>query len=122
VRAATGPNRQLHEEMPFTLVLPACEVYADCTGLAPDDKVLVQGIIDCWFEMADGIILVDYKSDHLAAEPLLCQDELAKRYRLQLDYYARAIQAATGKTVTRRLIWLIRQSRAFELTAGEAPP
>ena len=102
-------------EMPFTLVLPACEVHPDCAGLASEDKVLVQGIIDCWFESEDGIVLVDYKSDHLPADRETCRNELVNRYGLQLKYYARAIEAATGQTVSRRLVWLIRQAQALEL-------
>jgi len=39
---------------------------------------------------------------------------------LQLAYYARAIEAATGRKVTRRLIWLIRQGRLVELAFAEA--
>lgn len=114
-RALKRPGRPLYAEMPFTLALPACQVHPEKDGLAADDQVFVQGIIDCWFEDVDGTTLVDYKSDHLPEEPLICQTELEQRYSLQLEYYARAILAATGKPVRRRLIWLIRQSRAYEL-------
>ncbi len=112
-------SKVLHEEIPFTLALPAAQVYNVLAGLAPEDQALVQGIIDCWFEQDDGITLVDYKSDRLPTEPLLAQLELQARYSGQLNYYARAIQAATGKPVARRLIWLIRQGRAVELSAPE---
>jgi len=109
------PGRPLHREIPFTLALPACQVHTRCPGLASDDQVFVQGIIDCWYEDESGITLLDYKSDRLSPEPLICQQELDNRYGLQLEFYARAIEANTGKPVRRRLIWLIRQGRAFEL-------
>lgn len=118
-KAAGRPDPQLHQEMPFTLVLPAAQVYNDSAGLGPDDKVLVQGIIDCWFMQSDGITLVDYKSDRLTTDPHLCQLELERRYSPQMNYYARAIEAATGKKVVRRLIWLIRQSRIVALKTKE---
>ena len=119
VQAGSQANQQLHQEMPFTLVLPAAQVYNEPTGLAPDDKVLVQGIIDCWFMQSDGITLVDYKSDRLTTDADLSQIELERRYSPQMNYYARAIEAATGRKVVRRLIWLIRQSRIVEIKAKE---
>jgi ATP-dependent helicase/nuclease subunit A len=114
--ALADPNGLLFREIPFTLAVPACEIYPSCEGLAPDDRILVQGMIDCWYEHEQGITLVDYKSDQLTADPAACQMELHKRYRLQLAYYARAIEAATGRPVRRRLIWLIRQSKAYDLS------
>lgn len=114
-QALADPRQPIFREIPFTLTLPACQVYANCSGLAPDDRVLVQGIIDCWFETGEGVTLVDYKSDRLSGDPDACQAELQRRYQSQLDYYAQAIKAATGKSVSRRLIWLIRQGRAYEL-------
>lgn len=117
--AASQAEPQLHQEMPFTLVLPAAQVYNDSPGLDPDDKVLVQGIIDCWFMQPDGITLVDYKSDRLTTDPDLCHDELEQRYSLQMNFYAQAIEAATGEKVVRRLIWLIRQGRVVEIGLKE---
>ena len=28
-----------------------------------DERILIQGIIDAWFEEDDGLVLVDYKTD-----------------------------------------------------------
>ena len=119
-QALADPHQPIFREIPFTLTLPACQVYANCGSLAPEDRVLVQGIIDCWYETEEGVTLVDYKSDRLSGSPDSCQAELQNRYQSQLDYYAQAIKAATGKSVSRRLIWLIRQGRAYELDNWEA--
>ena len=116
VKAFQDPRRPIYQEMPFTLAVPACGVYPEKAGLAGEDQVLVQGIIDCWYENGAGITLVDYKSDRLPDDPALCQAGLISRYALQLDYYALAIQKATGKPVNRRLIWLVRQGRSYDLT------
>jgi ATP-dependent helicase/nuclease subunit A len=43
------PGSSVHQEMPFTLALPARDVYPDGAGLAADDHVMVQGIIDLWY-------------------------------------------------------------------------
>lgn len=64
---------KLHREQPFVLGVPAETIQKEWSG---DETVLVQGIIDAWFEDEDGaVILVDYKTDHIAdreklAEPL----------------------------------------------------
>lgn len=118
--AVLASGQALYREMPFTLALPACEVYPDNSGFADSDQVLVQGIIDCWFFGPDGPVLVDYKSDWIEGDDLICQQVLTDRYRRQLSYYARAIEAATARPVRQQLIWHIRRRRVFSLT-GAAP-
>ncbi len=90
----TWPKRRadrgvpFHSEMPFTLAVPAHEIHSQYTESETTDTVLVQGIIDCWYENETGITLVDYKSDRLSPNPDECHAELRRRYGLQLDYYA----------------------------------
>jgi ATP-dependent helicase/nuclease subunit A len=113
--AAAVERQALHREMPFTLALPVGDVYPGQAGFAPDDRVLIQGIIDCWFIQDNGAVLVDYKSDWIAGDDQTCQQVLAERYTRQLAYYARAIEAATLQPVRRKLIWHIRRRQIFEL-------
>ena len=65
-----------------------------------DELVLIQGIIDVWLEEADGIVLLDYKTDHVSDGEIL-----VKRYKVQLDYYQRALEQMTGKKVKERIIY-----------------
>jgi ATP-dependent helicase/nuclease subunit A len=102
-----------YTEMPFTLALPVGEIDPPGTGYAPDDRILVQGIIDCWYQDDAGVTLIDYKSDWIDGPAEQVAVELARRYARQLDFYARAITAATGEPVCRRLIWHIRSARAL---------
>jgi ATP-dependent helicase/nuclease subunit A len=74
----------------------------------PDDKycsdtVLLQGVIDCCFEEEDGLVLLDYKTDYVAPGGTA---EIKERYRLQLDYYAAALERITGKKVREKYIYL----------------
>lgn len=64
-----------------------------------DDQNLIQGIIDLFFEEPDGLVLLDYKTDRADTETIL------KRYRIQLDLYARALSRITGKKVVEKLIY-----------------
>ncbi len=88
---------RLHREQQFVLGIPAREM-----GLADSDElVLIQGIIDAYLEEDDGLVLLDYKTDRVAKGE---EEVLKKRYKVQLDYYQRALQQMTKKHVKERII------------------
>ena len=62
--------------------------------------MLIQGIIDVFFEEEDGLVLADYKTDRV-----LQASELISRYKVQLDYYEQALTQLTGKPVKERIIY-----------------
>ena len=66
-----------------------------------DEKILLQGIIDCYFEEDEEIVLIDYKSDSYNNP-----DELTARYKIQLDWYAYALEKITGKKVKEKFIYM----------------
>ncbi|HOO62081.1 MAG TPA: PD-(D/E)XK nuclease family protein, partial [Bacillota bacterium] len=77
---------------------------------------LVQGMIDCWFVDDDGqAVLIDYKSDRLSGTYEERVDTLRNKYAVQLDTYAKAITAATGKIVKEKTIWSIEDACAYSL-------
>ncbi len=84
-------------EQPFVLGIGADEVYAN--GQA-EDMLLVQGIIDLYFEEDGELVVLDYKTDRVFEAA-----ELQKRYHAQLDYYARALEQLTGKRVKEKMIY-----------------
>ena len=65
-----------------------------------EEMVLVQGIIDAYFEEDGHIVLLDYKTDAVKTDR-----ELTDRYRTQLDYYEEALARLTGKPVSERLLY-----------------
>ena len=72
-------------------------------GLAESEElVLIQGIIDAWMEEDDGLVLVDYKTDRVSRGQ---EEILAQRYRVQLDYYKRALEQMVKKPVKERVIY-----------------
>jgi ATP-dependent helicase/nuclease subunit A len=88
---------KLYREQPFVMGIPANE--AD-PSVHSTQLVLVQGIIDLYFEEADGLVLVDYKTDSVKNA-----GQLLERYQTQMDLYARALSAATGKSVKEKIIY-----------------
>ena len=93
----------LWKEQPFVLGIPMEEV---CKDLQADSKeisgetVLVQGIIDVYFEEKDGLVVLDYKTDKVRNGR-----ELLEKYKTQLEYYARALEQITGKMVKQKIIY-----------------
>ena len=62
--------------------------------------MLIQGIIDAFFEEDGRLVVVDYKTDLVAKG-----QELIKRYQVQLDYYKEALNRITGKEVSQKIIY-----------------
>ena len=87
----------LYKEQPFVIARPARELYPEYDS---DQEVLIQGVMDAYFEEDGQWILVDYKTDRVKEE-----EELVKRYKKQLEIYAKALEQTTGKCVKERIIY-----------------
>lgn len=87
----------LYREQAFVLGIPANRLQPQFPS---DEIVLVQGIIDVYFEEEDYLVVADYKTDRVARAEELCQ-----RYQVQLDYYAEALCRLTGKPVREKIIY-----------------
>ena len=77
--------------------LPANEVNPD---FPKEEKVLVQGVIDAYFEEEDGLVLLDYKTESKVTE-----EDLRERFCVQLKYYAKALEKLEKKKVKEVLIY-----------------
>lgn len=64
------------------------------------ERVLVQGIADLIIIKPNGIYLVDYKTSRLKSEA-----DFAKKYKTQLDIYAKAIENFYQKPVVKKYIY-----------------
>jgi len=64
---------------------------------APVEGRLLEGFVDLVFERADGLVVVDYKTD--AIRSATDADALVLRYRLQVAAYALALEANLSKQV-----------------------
>ncbi len=90
-----------YRERQFIIGIPAYEVLKELDlPRDPEELLMVQGIIDMYFEEEDGLVIVDYKTDAVKTA-----EELVKRYKLQLDLYARALEQITGKKVKEKWIY-----------------
>ncbi len=95
--AAANREGRLFREQHFVMGVPANRLQEDFPA---DEQVLIQGIIDAFFEEEDHIILVDYKTDRVGSAEVLQQ-----RYRVQLSCYAEALSRIRGRRVKERIIY-----------------
>lgn len=97
----------LHKEQSFFLGIAASRIKPEY----PDSEVmLVQGIIDAFFEEEDYVVLMDYKTDAVNNET-----ELTRRYSKQLEIYAEAIERISGKKVREKIIYSFALGREIIL-------
>ena len=87
---------KLYREAPFVIGIDR-EINTE------KETVLVQGIIDAWFTENEDVILMDYKTDRVYGKQ--GEEELVRRYKLQLDNYAEALRRITGKIPKEKLIY-----------------
>ena len=61
-----------------------------------DEKILLQGVVDCAIFEDDGVTIVDFKTDRVSEQTL---PELTERYRQQVKAYARAVSRIFEKPI-----------------------
>ncbi len=75
------------------------------------EPILVQGVIDCFFENLDGsFTVVDYKTDRVKK-----YDELVARHRVQLACYRSAVERMTGGKVSQTLLYSFHLGGSVEV-------
>ncbi len=94
---AAEKRGQLYREQPFVIAKSAREIYPEQES---SQEILVQGIMDAYFEEEGSYVLLDYKTDCVSNA-----SELVKRYEKQLQIYKEALEQMTGKTVRECVIY-----------------
>lgn len=99
---------KLYRESPFVYGISAERLNKK---FPKEETVLVQGIVDVYFEEEGGLVVADYKTDVVKEEK-----ELIERYRVQLDYYAEALEKLTGKNVKEKIIYSFYLGREISVS------
>ena len=98
---------KLQKEKQFVIGLRAKEVVKDFES---PELILIQGIIDVFFEEDGELVLLDYKSDIVSNG-----DILAGRYRVQLEYYKKALEQMLGMRVKDMIIYSLYLGEEIKL-------
>lgn len=108
----------IQREIPFSMSVPLSEISETGEG-APEETILVQGVIDCVFRDESGIVLLDYKTDGIhdrykdgfrEARPIL-----EERYRVQIELYTRALESIWKETVSEKYLYFFDGGHVLEL-------
>ena len=75
--------------------------------------MMIQGVIDAWFEENGKLILVDYKTDRVEEGN---EAVLLNRYGVQIFQYERALRMITGKEVGEAWIYSFSLRRGVKVT------
>ncbi|MFC3040656.1 helicase-exonuclease AddAB subunit AddA [Virgibacillus xinjiangensis] len=102
-------------EVPFSLSLPAEEVYANWQS-GQGEQVLLQGVIDGLIPKEDGWIILDYKTDSIQ-EPVNdhVKEKLINRYRTQMDLYRYAIEHIWKQPVKETYLYFFDQALLIQV-------
>lgn len=100
--------REVHREFKFSILTPAAGYGHGLEG----EEVLLQGVVDCWFDGPEGITVLDFKSDRVRPGGEAARGE---EYRPQLEAYSRALERITGRRVAHRILWFFATGTGLEL-------
>lgn len=103
---------KLFKEKAINYNLSLKELY-DKTDINDDEKLMVVGIIDLFFENDNGeIILIDYKTDYVTEKNL---NKIKEKYKIQLKLYKYAIERNSKKRVSKKGIYLFGIDKFIEI-------
>lgn len=82
----------VYREVPFSLTLPANEVYSNWQD-EQAERVLIQGVIDAIIPQDNGMIIIDYKTDAIYGEWTdEMKEKMINRYKTQMKLYRYAVE------------------------------
>ncbi len=106
-RSITSAER-VEREYRFTVNISASEIgepFEDC-----NEQVILQGAMDCIAINSDGIVIIDYKTDHVK-DMLTLKD----RYKKQLDLYKNAAEQIFSIPVKKCMIYSTKLGQEIEV-------
>lgn len=101
-------SAHVEREYRFSLLRPASD-YVECAG---DDRLLLQGVVDCFFEEDGGITVLDFKTDRITPAQTA---ERAEHYRPQLEAYASALERIMEKPVREKVLYFFTTGESVKL-------
>jgi ATP-dependent helicase/nuclease subunit A len=90
--------KNVYRELPFGMSIDAGRLYPD----VKNETVFIQGIIDCIFEEEQGLILLDYKTDHLGSR---IDEKRMSSYQKQLQFYREAVETILKQPVVETFLY-----------------
>ena len=99
---------KIFREFKFSVLVSANEVM----DTEADDKVLFQGVVDCFFEDQDGITVIDFKTDRITD---FNYESKINTYSTQIKSYSKALERITEKKVKSSVLYFFDMNKAIEI-------
>jgi len=103
---------KIYRELPFYTEISPLEIEDGLSENIKEEMVRLQGVIDCFFYEGDNIILLDYKTDYVEEGN---EEEMLKKYTIQINYYREALSKITGKTVAESYLYLFHLDKEIKI-------
>ena len=98
------------KEYEFAILKDAEEIYEDLPENAENEKIVVQGKLDCAFKDNDGYVLIDYKTDNVTDE-----NYFVSVYKKQLEIYGDALYQCTDIPVKETYIYSFKLNKFIKI-------
>ena len=95
-------------EFKFSILDDASKYYPDVM----DEKILLQGVVDCALVEEDGITIIDFKTDRATEDTL---QAIADKYRSQVKAYANALTRIYQKPVKSAVLYFFGINRFVDV-------
>ena len=95
-------SRQVQREFKFSLLVDAADYGID----APGEKLMLQGVVDCFAVEEDGLTILDFKTDRIPRP---------EYYRPQIEAYGAALSRIYQKPVKAKILYFFASGEAVYL-------
>ena len=100
---------RVERELPFSFPMDAMQLY----GIAAEETVLLQGVLDACFREDGEWVIVDYKTDRI--RPNESAEQAAEKHAEQLRLYALALESLSGQRVKELYVVLLTHRAAVRV-------
>ena len=107
-------QHKVRREFKFSVLVPAAR-YFPVAEQAPEETVLLQGVIDCLIDTPEGFIIVDFKTDRVTEKDVSAR---AERYRAQMQAYALAVREVFERPVAQCVLYFFHCGSCVVLGDG----
>lgn len=103
-------SSKVYREYKFISDIPA-KLFNDCLDeKLLEQKIIIQGAVDCMFIENDEIVIIDFKTDKMNEEI-----DFINTYKDQLDYYSMACSKIFNKNVKERYIYSLHLGKTIKV-------
>lgn len=101
--------KNLRREFKFSILTDAGAYDPAAAG----EQVMLQGVVDCFWQEADEIVILDFKTDYIDGDLQI----KAAHYAPQLRAYAQALSRIYGLSVRKCILYFFSAGQAVEIEA-----